>query len=214
MQKLINGFHEFRTSVFPRERQLFHTLAHKQQPEVLFITCSDSRVVPHMITQSRPGDLFVCRTVGNQIPPASEMDEAVSSAIEYAVEALGVKDIVVCGHSDCGAMKALLKPERVAQLPATASWLRHAAAAKSMAASQNRDVTEDTLLRLLEEENVLVQMENLKTHASVASRLQDGSLQLHSWFYEIVSGDILTYSEESERFSPLAMAKTELGGAA
>ena len=214
MQKLINGFHQFRTSVFPRERQLFRTLAHKQQPEVLFVTCSDSRVVPHMITQSRPGDLFVCRTVGNQIPQASEREEAVSSAIEYAVEALGVKHIVVCGHSDCGAMKALLKPERVAKLPATASWLRLANSAKSIVTDHYRGVTEETLLRLLEEENVLVQMENLKTHASVASRLHNGSLQLHSWFYDIASGDILTYNAASERFTPLAMAKTHLGGAA
>jgi len=214
MQKLINGFHQFRTTVFPKERQLFRSLAHHQQPEVLFITCADSRVVPHMITQSRPGDLFVCRTVGNQIPQEREMDDAVSSAIEYALEALGVKHIVVCGHSDCGAMKALLKPERVAKLPATSSWLRHASAAKSLVLHQHQDIKEDALLRLLEEENVLVQMENLKTHTSVASRLRNGDLQLHAWFYEIASGEILTYNLDEECFSPLAMTKTQLGGAA
>src|SRR4030095_8194192 len=133
MKTLIDGFCRFKHDIFPGRKYAFRELAKGQKPKALFITCADSRVVPDLITQSQPGDLFMCRTVGNQVPPfGSQSEGGVSSSIEYAVQALDVRHIVVCGHSDCGAMKGVLRPEKLANLPSTASWLRNAAAARAI----------------------------------------------------------------------------------
>lgn len=204
MQKLINGFMQFKKEVFTKNRDHFAELASGQYPEVLFITCADSRIVPSVITQTGPGDLFMCRTVGNQIPPhGAGIDLSVASSIEYALGALNVKHIVVCGHSDCGAMKAILHPEKLAAFPATAAWLRYAEAAHAVVRDSYTDVPEDVLLRLLTEENILAQIENLKTHPRVASRLAQGELQIHGWHYEIHSGEITTFDAKSGMFQPL-----------
>lgn len=197
MRALINGFIRFKRHIFPRERQFFHELARGQYPQALFITCADSRVVPELITQARPGDLFVCRTVGNQVPAyGSEDSSAVSSAVEYALEVLNIKDIVVCGHSDCGAMKALLHPEKLAALPDTARWLRQALRARAAAAGS-------VALEPLAQQNVLAQIENLKTYPGVAERLERGGLQLHAWHYSIDSGEILNFDARQAGFVPL-----------
>jgi carbonic anhydrase len=170
----------------------------------LFVTCADSRIVPELITQTEPGDLFICRTVGNQIPPhGASAESGVASSVEYAVQVLGVQDIIVCGHTDCGAMKAVLRPERMAALPATRAWLRNADAARSVVHDNYPDVSEDVLLHLLTEENVIAQLENVKTHPAVAPRLARGELRLHGWVYDIHSGEITAYDINTGRFAPL-----------
>ncbi|HMF75350.1 MAG TPA: carbonic anhydrase [Bryobacteraceae bacterium] len=204
MRSLINGFFHFKHHVFPQERQHFQKLANGQNPEALFITCADSRIVPDLITQSRPGDLFVCRTVGNQIPAhGAAAGNGVSSAIEYALKALDIRHIIVCGHSDCGAMKAVLDPTKLSDLPATASWLEHAAAARSVALKSYVGVTDDARLHVLTEENIIAQLRNLATHPSVAVKLAQGELTLHGWYYQIHSGEITSYDAERRIFRPL-----------
>jgi carbonic anhydrase len=196
----------FKKEVYPRDRQFFRELARGQNPKALFITCADSRIVPDLITQSRPGDLFVCRTIGNQVPAyGSGADTSVSACIEYAVRVLNIQDVIVCGHSDCGAMKGLLHPEKVAALPAVSTWLRNAAAARSVVIENYGDISDDVLLHLLCEENVVAQIENLKTHPSVAARVACGKLRLHGWVYHIHSGEVVTYDGKSRSFVPLGM---------
>ncbi len=203
MNNLLDGYMRFKKEIFPQQRQRFSELAQGQNPEALFITCADSRIVPSLITQTDPGKLFICRTVGNQIPPFGSGDYSVASSIEYALTALKVPDVIVCGHSDCGAMKACLHPQKVVHLPSTSGWLRTAQAARSVVVDSYRDLPEEVLLHLLGEENVLAQIENLKTHPAVASRLARGELQIHGWFYQLHSGEITTFDAKTGSFQPL-----------
>jgi len=204
MRNLIDGFFHFKHHVFPRERQLFRGLGAGQHPQALFITCADSRIVPDLITQSRPGDLFVCRTIGNQVPAyGTGAETGVASAIEYALEALEIRDIIVCGHSDCGAMKVVLNPERAAGLPATGAWLKHAEAARSVVLKNYQDASEEVQLHMVTEENIIAQLQNLGTHPSVAAKLAKGDLNLHGWHYHIHSGEIMTYDAKPRAFHPL-----------
>jgi len=204
MKNLIDGFLHFKHHIFPREQHLFRQLGARQNPQALFITCADSRIVPTLITQSRPGDLFVCRTIGNQIPlHGTPGDGGVGSAVEYALEALDVRDIIVCGHSDCGAMKAVLYPEKTAALPTTKAWLKQAEAARATVIGNYPDAADDVLLHVLTEENILAQIRNLTMHPSVAARLARGQLDLHGWFYYIHSGEITSYDKDRKRFRPL-----------
>jgi len=207
MRNLIDGFFHFKHHVFPQERQLFRGLGAGQHPQALFITCADSRIVPDLITQSRPGDLFVCRTIGNQVPAYGTGAEAgVASAIEYALEALEIRDIIVCGHSDCGAMKVVLHPEKAAGLPATGAWLKHAAAARSAVLKNYRDASDEVQLHMVTEENIIAQLQNLSTHPSVAAKLAKGDLSLHGWHYHIHSGEIMSYDAKPRAFHPLQRA--------
>ena len=204
MRNLIDGFFHFKHHVFPRERQLFRGLGAGQHPQALFITCADSRIVPDLITQSRPGDLFVCRTIGNQVPAyGTGAETGVASAIEYALEALEIRDIIVCGHSDCGAMKVVLNPERAAGLPATGAWLKHAEAARSVVLKNYQDASEEVQLHMVTEENIIAQLQNLGTHPSVAAKLAKGDLNLHGWHYHIHSGEIMSYDAKPRAFHPL-----------
>lgn len=203
MQQLYERYQRFRTEVFPERQHLFEHLENKQQPSILLITCSDSRVVPDMVLQNEPGDLFVCRNVGNVVPPYGEKMGGVSATIEYAVLALGVKAIVICGHSDCGAMTALLHPERVEKLPAVSSWLHLAEVARHVVAENYQHVEKDALLDVVIEENVIAQLENLRTHPSVAARLRKGDLELYGWVYKIHTGEIMAFDYVQGRFVPL-----------
>jgi carbonic anhydrase len=135
LQHIVDGFKHFRHDVFPQQEELFKKLATAQHPRAMFITCADSRIVPELITQSSPGDLFVTRNVGNVVPPYGPMNGGVSTAIEYAVLALGVQHIIVCGHSDCGAMRAVLNPDTLEKMPTVKAWLRHAEVAKTVVQS-------------------------------------------------------------------------------
>jgi carbonic anhydrase len=203
MKQLIDGIKKFRTDVFPAYSGLFSKLASVQTPQALFITCADSRIVPDLITQTKPGDLFICRTVGNLIPPHGQGDGGVACAIEYAVTALNVSNVIVCGHSDCGAMKALLHPETTDTLPQTRSWLRYGESAREVVRGTGLATSDAEQLSSLVEENVVTQLEHLKTHPSVAARLARGNLQLYGLVYSIHTGEISSYDSVTERFVPV-----------
>jgi carbonic anhydrase len=194
----------FRGEIFERESALYQGLARNgQEPKALMISCADSRVVPELITQARPGDLFVCRNAGNIVPPFSQANGGVSSAVEYAVMALKVRDIVVCGHSDCGAMKAFLHPEKLAEMPNVASWLRHAHAAECVVSAAYPTLGEAAKVRALAKENVIAQIHHLRTHPSVAGALARGELSIHGWFFEIESGTIWALDGATGQFDPV-----------
>jgi carbonic anhydrase len=203
MKRLIDGAQRFQGEIYQEHRDLFRELATNQQPEALLITCSDSRVVPGMIVQSKPGDVFICRNAGNIAPPYSDVNGGVTATIEYAVSALNVRHIIVCGHSDCGAMKALLHPEKLQGMPSVRSWLKNAARAEVVVRENHPDLDAAARLDALIEENVLAQLDNLRTHPCVASRLKSASLTLHGWVYDIESGQIRVSTNQSA-FLPLS----------
>ena len=203
MQRILDGVCKFQREVFPQKRELFQLLKDRQSPEVLFITCADSRIVPDLITQSRPGDLFICRNAGNMVPPYGEVHGGVSATIEYAVDVLGVKHVVVCGHTDCGAMKGVLYPEKVAHLPAVRTWLNHGEAARRIVEANYKDLSEDQKLVSLIEANVAAQIAHLRMHPSVAGRTARGELLLHGWVYDIGNGHIRAWDESKSLFVPI-----------
>ena len=204
LSSIVKGFKRFRKEVFPEQEELFKKLANAQSPRAMFITCADSRIVPELITQSSPGDLFVTRNVGNVVPPYGQMNGGVSTAIEYAVLALGVRHIIICGHSDCGAMKAVLDPQSLESMPTVKSWLRHAEVARTVV-EQNFAPCDCGLehLELLTEENVVAQLNHLLTHPSVAARVASGQLFIHGWVYNIETSEIIAYDAGSGRVLPL-----------
>lgn len=204
MQKLIKGIHQFQNKNFRPLKDLFEQLSHGQSPETLFITCSDSRIDPNLLTRSKPGELFILRNAGNIVPPHGAANGGEAATIEFAVTGLGVKDIIICGHSHCGAMKGLLKPEIVSDLPAMASWLTHAATTQRIVKDNYTHLDGDALVTATVEENVLVQLENLRTLPSVASRLVKGDLHLHGWVYKIETGDVFAYDREDGQFVPVS----------
>jgi carbonic anhydrase len=204
MQKLIQGIHQFQGKSFVPLQGLFEQLAKGQKPETLFITCSDSRIDPGLLTQAKPGDLFILRNAGNIVPPHGAGSGGEAATIEFAVAALGVKDIIICGHSHCGAMQGLLKPEQVASLPAVSSWLSHAETTRRIMRENYGHLDGDRLLTATVEENVLVQLENLRTLPAVGSRLVRGDLHLHGWVYKIETGEVFAYDVESAQFVKLA----------
>jgi carbonic anhydrase len=204
MQKLIQGIHQFQTTEFRPLQGLFQKLAKGQNPETLFITCSDSRIDPSLLTQAPPGDLFILRNAGNIVPPHGAANGGEGATIEFAVDALGVKDIIICGHSHCGAMKGLLQPEMVRSLPAVAAWLSHAETTRRIVRDKYGHLEGDALVTATVEENVLVQLENLRTLPSVAPRLLRGDLHLHGWVYKIETGEVFAYDLASGQFVPIA----------
>ena len=200
--QIVDGFKKFRDEVFPEQKQLFKKLASVQQPRAMFITCADARVVPELITQSSPGDLFITRNVGNVVPPYGQNNGGVSTAIEYAILALGVQHIVVCGHSDCGAMRAVIDPDVLESMPTVKAWLRQSEVARTVVAENCGCLSEETLDVLIEE-NVIAQLEHLKTHPSVAARIASGHLFIHGWVYDIETGAIKAFDDELGDFLPL-----------
>ena len=194
MHRLIEGVHRFRADEFGRYR-------------TLFITCSDSRVLAELITQSKPGDLFVVKNVGNIVPPASAVGStnSTAAAIEFATQSLGVGDIVVCGHSQCGAMKALLDGVPNGEtMPHLTEWIEVARSVREVIARDYRHLRgEPERMTAAAEENVLFALENLHTYPSVQKRLADGSLHLHAWFFKIDSAELFAYEPETKQFAPL-----------
>jgi carbonic anhydrase len=203
VQKLIEGIHRFQRESFVPLQGLFAQLAKGQHPETLFITCSDSRIDPNLLTRSKPGDLFILRNAGNIIPQHGAGNGGEAATIEFAVAALSVKDIIVCGHSHCGAVQGLLQPEQVASLPALSSWLSHAEATRRIIRANYGHLDGDRLLTAAIEENVLVQIENLRTHPAVGSRLARGDLHLHGWVYKIETGEVFAYDVGNGQFVKL-----------
>ncbi|QGZ56788.1 carbonic anhydrase [Paraburkholderia acidiphila] len=206
---LLDGVDEFTHHVFPGNKELFHSLAHSQAPHTLFITCADSRVSPEMITQAKPGDLFVCRNIGNIVPAYGEMLGGVSAVVEFAVLALNVKQIVLCGHTDCGAMKGLASgAEATANMPTVQAWLRNAEAARSVV--KTRGLDDDHIVQALVEENVRLQLTHLRTHPAVAARVAQGQLELQGWVYDIGHGKVTVLDEAHGKFLSLAEARARL----
>ena len=206
MQQLLDGYKHFRSEVFPKRANLFENLAEHQKPSTLFITCADSRVVPDMILQSNPGALFICRNAGNIVPPYGETHGGVSATIEYAVMAVGVTDIIVCGHSNCGAMKAVLSGKKHDTMPTVDSWLHHSHSALQLLdseAPQHQRWTDKERLRALTRANVVSQLHHLRTHPSVAAGLTKGTLNIYGWVYEIHSGEIQSFNHVQGRFLSL-----------
>jgi carbonic anhydrase len=208
MSRLLDGVRKFRENAFPERSALFQGLATSQEPHTLFIACADSRIVPELITQTEPGELFVCRNIGNVVPAYGEMMGGVSAVVEFACVALEVTDIVICGHSDCGAMKAMLNPDsdQLKRMPTVRSWLRNADAARSVVEVTHPDLQGDDLVQALVEQNVRTQLAHLRTHPAVAARLAQGKLALHGWVYGIGSGSIGVIDGENGRLVPLDQA--------
>lgn len=200
MQRLIQGLHHFQNAVFGSQRELFERLANGQAPETLFITCSDSRIDPNLLTQTVPGELFIMRNAGNLVPPYGASQGGEAATIEFAVAGLGVKEIVVCGHSHCGAMKGLLDPPPAKDFPALTQWLGHAESTRRVVRDKYADREGASLINITIQENVLAQLENLRTHPVVASGLAQGKLKLHGWVYKIETGEVFGYDPESGQF--------------
>ncbi|CAI1540183.1 Carbonic anhydrase 1 [Serratia quinivorans] len=203
MKEVIEGFLKFQREAFVERTALFQRLATQQSPRTLFISCSDSRLVPELITQREPGDLFVIRNAGNIVPSFGPEPGGVSASVEYAVSALGVEDIVICGHSDCGAMTAIATCQCLEHMPTVANWLRYADAAKVVNQAYPH-ASESEKVSSMVRENVIAQLNNIKTHPSVALALEQGQLRLHGWVYDIASGGIEALDGETRRFIPLA----------
>ena len=202
MQNIIDGFLKFQREAFPQRSALYKELATTQHPSTLFISCSDSRLVPELVTQQEPGDMFVIRNAGNIVPSYGPEPGGVSATIEYAVAALAVTDIVICGHSDCGAMTAIASCKCLDHMPAVASWLRYADSAKVVNEAREHRSTRDKVESMVRE-NVVAQLANLKTHPSVRLALERGQLALHGWVYDIESGAIDTLNGTTNRLVPL-----------
>lgn len=208
MQRLIEGVHKFRNEEFGNYRKLFRKLSQEGQcPHTLFITCSDSRVLAELITQSKPGDLFVVKNIGNIVPPASVVGDtnSTAAAIEFAVGTLRVSDIVICGHSQCGAMSALLGQTTVSgAAPHLRQWLELASPVLETVTREYKHLHDvNARCTAAAEENVLYGLDNLRTYPCVQERLADGSLALHGWFFKIATAELFAYDPESRQFAPL-----------
>lgn len=198
------GVVKFQKEVYPEKREFFEKLAQGQSPEALFITCSDSRIETAMITQTDPGQLFICRNAGNIVPPHSNTTGAMTASIEFAVSALGVPHIVICGHTECGAMKGAMNLAGLDALPHTREWLGYARAAVEVVEETCSDRPKDEQMRVLLEQNVILQLTHLKTHPAVARRMAKGDLKLHGWVYDIRTGEVAAYDEAQNCFVPVA----------
>ena len=203
MKKLIEGFKKFQHDVFKTKRDLFMSLARGQQPRALFITCSDSRIDPCLITQTEPGELFILRNAGNLVPSYGTNIGSTIATIEYAVGVLGVRNIIVCGHTDCAVVKAILEPEQVGDLPAVKAWLLQAEATRRVVRENYSHLTDDALYVATTQENVRIQLEHLQTHPVVAAKLRSHNVELHGWVYSIETGDVWTYDFEQDTFRSL-----------
>ena len=214
LEQLKNGVRRFRTDVFPQRAEVFREAASSpQRPHTLFITCADSRIDPNELTGAGTGEVFVTRNIGNMVPAYGEMLGGVSAVVEYAVGALGVRHIAVCGHSDCGAMKALLDPATTTGMPTVTSWLANAQAALSVArtlAGMRGEQSE--LLQTLTEQNVLLQMQHLMTHPSVAGAIALGKLTISGWLYQIGTGEVRIVTGQNKTFEPVEVSSTGSAG--
>lgn len=203
MQKLIEGIRQFQSSYVPSHKSLMKELSKGQHPRVLFIGCSDSRVSPEIITQSEIGDLFIIRNAGNIIPPFEATNGGEGATIEYAIDALDIKQVIICGHSQCGAMKGLLQiGELEDKMPLVYEWLHHAEATRKLVCDNYGHLEKKEMLNALVAENVLTQIDNLRTYPVIRSKLYAGELSIHGWVYKIETGEVLNYDSETHAFMP------------
>ncbi|WP_430460355.1 carbonic anhydrase [Thalassolituus sp. LLYu03] len=204
MDKIVQGVINFRKNVYPEHKDLFGALATGQNPDILFITCSDSRIDPNLLTGSNPGDLFICRNAGNIVPPHSNETGGMTASIEYAVAMLGVRHIIICGHTDCGAIKGALDLSKLKGLPHVKEWLGHCRSAMEIVRERNGIPSDACLdhehLNEAIEENVLQQVQHIRTHPAVAAKLATGKVQIHGWIYNIKTGGIRCCDSTSTEF--------------
>jgi carbonic anhydrase len=203
VDRILKGLSRFQKRVYPKHRDLFQKLALGQRPEALFITCADSRIDPCMLTQTKPGELFICRVIGNIVPPYPDAIGGVSATIEYAVGVLGVADVIVCGHTDCGVMKGVLNPDPLEPLISVTAWLKYAQPARDAVTPLEKTRTAPDFLMALTERNVMEQLANLRTHPAVAARLDQGDLRLHGWVYDLGEGAVTAYDSSQDAFVTL-----------
>ena len=209
LNKLKEGVRHFRRNVYEERAEAYQLAASTpQKPHTLVVACADSRVDVETITNSGPGDIFITRNIGNMVPAHGEMMGGVSAVIEYAVSALGVKHVVLCGHSDCGAMKGLLHPETTDALPTVKSWLTNGKAALAVAETLHKQDGRE-LLPVLTEQNVLMQLAHLKTHPSVAGAMARGELTISGWVYDIGSGEVRIAEDGSREFHHVSSEEAE-----
>ncbi|MBV9223577.1 MAG: carbonic anhydrase [Acidobacteriaceae bacterium] len=200
-ERLLDGVRKFRKEIFPRRREVYEQVIEEgQEPHTLFITCADSRIDPELITQSGPGDIFVARNIGNIVPAYGEVLGSISAVIEYAVSALEVDQVVICGHSDCGAMKGLRQQETLSKLPVVQRWLQNAQAALRITEALSPETGGPEFLHRLIEQNVILQVNHLRTHPSVAGRIAQGNLAVYGWLYDIAAGTVSAYNEATGHF--------------
>ncbi len=206
INRIIQGLSQFQTNYFNHHQEFFQQLSQKQTPEVLFITCSDSRIDPNLLTQTKPGELFVIRNIGNMIPTHGTLNSSEGAGIEYAVAALNIKHIIVCGHSHCGSMKALLQLNKLTEeMPLVYNWLKHHGEPIRRLLKENHgNCNEEELLKIAIRENVLTQIENLETYPVIRSKMRGGKIALHAWIYEIETGKIQAYDSNCGEFTLLS----------
>lgn len=203
MPRFAEGVLRFQDEVFPEKKSLFERLSQGQQPEALFFTCSDSRIETAMITQTDPGELFVCRNAGNIVPPHSNQTGAMTASLEFAMAVLKVPHIVICGHTECGAMKGAMNPDSLTALPHVREWLSFSQAAVRIADELGAGMSEAERVRIVTEQNVVLQLQHLRTHPTVAVRLAKKEVTLHGWVYDIKTGEVSAYDAHSESFVPV-----------
>lgn len=194
VNKLLGGITQFQKEVYPANQDLFESLAYSQRPEALFITCADSRIDPCLLTQTKPGELFICRVIGNIVPPYPDAIGGVSATVEYAVGVLRVPEVIVCGHTDCGVMRGALQPQNFTDFPSVKRWLGYTNV------YQREEAPTPEHLLTLSERNVIAQLRNLVTHPVVAARVKAGDLALHGWVYNIGTGTVTVYDEATGQF--------------
>jgi carbonic anhydrase len=203
MEKLVRGVGHFQRQVFRPRREQFAQLAKGQSPLALFITCSDSRIDPNLITQTDPGELFIVRNAGNIVPPYGAVFGGEAATIEYAVTALGIKDLIICGHTGCGAIKALAVDGSQTGLTAIDAWLKHAEGTRRLVASRYSHLSGDDLIAAAARENVLFQLDHLRTHPAVSVGLARGEIKLHAWMYHLDTGVVAQYDSSNQSFRPI-----------
>lgn len=199
MKHVVKGVLAFQKAGFEQRKQLFNDLATGQNPNILFITCSDSRIDPNLLTDSEPGGLFICRNAGNIVPPHNNTTGGVTASIEYAVTILGVKEVIICGHTDCGAMKGVISPESLEETPHVKEWLSNCTSAKNIVKAQH-GFLDHTLLDQVTQANVFMQLQHLRTHPCIATKLAMKQIRIHGWVYSIKSGRVNVLDESTNEF--------------
>lgn len=204
--RIMQGVLDFHDRVFDSKRELFEKLQAGQRPLALFITCADARINPNLLTQTEPGELFVLRNAGNLVPPFGPSTGGEGATIEYAIKRLMVRDVIVCGHSHCGAMQALFTPGALDELPQVAAWLKHASPCVELLQVRAASLPAAEMARLVAEQNALLQLDHLRTYPLVQKAIAEGRLRLHAWVYEFERGEVAAYDDQQQCFSPLSEA--------
>jgi carbonic anhydrase len=199
MRKMLDGIRFYQSNIFDRRYQLFTKLVQEQRPYALFITCSDSRIDPELLTGSDPGDIFVIRNAGSIVPPHGACDGAVGAEIELGVDGLGIRHLIVCGHSRCAAVKGILFPDTVSSMPTLSKWLQNS---QTDLKDDERAATDRSSYAPISavEKHVATQLENLKTHPSVANAIAEDRLEIHGWIYHLENGAVTAFESGQRTF--------------